>query len=128
MNVPYEFVFEELAPLEVHTKPMFGCLGMYVGPKIIFIQRLKSKPAEDDGLWVATTGEHHASLHKEFPSMRSISIFGPGPTGWQVLPADADDFEESVQRACALVRRGDPRIGKIPKTRVARGLKTRKKK
>jgi hypothetical protein len=34
-----------------------------------------------------------------------------------VLPLDADDFEESVLRACALVRAGDARIGKVPKAR-----------
>jgi hypothetical protein len=32
-----------------------------------------------------------------------------------VLPFDAEDFEESVLRACALVRAADPRIGKVPK-------------
>lgn len=52
--------------------------------------------------------------------MRSIKIFGPGPTGWQVLPADAGDFEESVLRACEMVLADDPRIGKIPKSRLPR--------
>lgn len=79
---PFEFVFDELEGLPVTTKPMFGCLGMYVGNKIVFIQRMKQRPPVDDGLWVATTGEHHESLHAEFPNMRSIEMFGPGPTGW----------------------------------------------
>lgn len=42
-------------------------------------------------------------------------MFGPGPTGWQILPLDADDFEESVLKACQLVLKNDVRIGKVPK-------------
>jgi hypothetical protein len=121
-SIPFEFMFEELTGLPVRTRPMFGCLSVYVGEKIMFIQRLKGAPAEDDGVWVATVPEHHASLRSEFPNLRSIGLFGPGETGWQVLPADAEDFEASVVRACELVRKGDQRIGKIPKGRgVKRG-------
>jgi hypothetical protein len=43
--------------------------------------------------------------------MRSIQVFGKMVTGWQVLPADAKDFEEAALRACELVLAGDPRIG-----------------
>jgi hypothetical protein len=46
--------------------------------------------------------------------MRSIGVLGEKITGWQVLPADAPDFEESAQRACDLIAAGDPRIGKVP--------------
>ena len=44
--------------------------------------------------------------------MRSIRLFGKEMTGWQVLPADAQDFEEAALRACELVLGRDPRIGK----------------
>ena len=64
--------------------------------------------------------EHHASLSREFPSLRSITVLGDGVTGWQILPADAPDFEDAALRACALVLRGDPRIGKVPASRRAR--------
>jgi hypothetical protein len=115
--VPYDFVLSELEDLSPYTKPMFGCTGVYIGEKIVFILRQKLDPLPDDGVWLATTGEHHASLQKDFPSMRSIELFGPGPTGWQVLPVDAEDFEDGVLKACELVRQNDPRIGKIPKAR-----------
>ena len=49
--------------------------------------------------------------------MRSIRAFGPAVTGWQVLPADAPDFEEAALRATDLVLTGDPRIGKTPAVR-----------
>jgi len=60
------------------------------------------------------------SLRREFPRMRSIHLFGKKVTGWQVLPVDAPDFEESAVRACELVLACDPRIGKVPKERPAR--------
>jgi hypothetical protein len=114
--VPFEFVLDELARLEPWTRPMFGCTAVYVEERIVFILRTGKKD-EDNGVWVATTKEHHGSLRRELPSLRSITVFGAGETGWQVLPLDADDFEESVLRACALVRAGDARIGKVPKPR-----------
>ncbi|MBP6833461.1 MAG: hypothetical protein KA978_21925, partial [Deltaproteobacteria bacterium] len=61
------------------------------------------------------TAEHHDSLRKELPSIRSITVFGTGESGWQVIPAAAESFEEEVLWACELVRRGDPRVGKLPK-------------
>jgi hypothetical protein len=51
--------------------------------------------------------------------MRSIKVLRKKVTGWQVLPADAEDFEEAAQRACELVLAGDPRIGKVPGARRA---------
>jgi hypothetical protein len=84
----------------------------------MFIVRHKASPRCDDGVWIATTTEHHESLRSEMPSLRSITVLAGGAvTGWQVLPVEADDFEESVLRACALVRAGDVRIGKVPKKR-----------
>jgi hypothetical protein len=93
---------------------MFGCTSVYVEEKIIFILRDK-KDGLDDGVWIATTEDMHAALRPLLPNMRSISVFGPGVTGWQMVPADAPDFEEAVVRACQLVVAGDPRIGKVPK-------------
>lgn len=120
-RIPFEFVLDELAELAPETKPMFGCLGVYSGEKIVMILRDRPSVPRDNGVWLATTVEHHASLAKELPSLRSITVLGDGVTGWQCLPADAPDFEESVRRACRLVVRGDPRIGKVPASRRARG-------
>lgn len=116
--VPFDFILEELRELNPNIKPMFGAYAVYIESKIIFILREKPTAVEDNGVWLATTQEHHQSLQNDFSSMRSIVMFGPGPTGWQNLPSDCDDFEESVLKACELVRCGDPRIGKIPKTKI----------
>jgi hypothetical protein len=117
-SIPFEFVLDELADLDPWTRPMFGCTAVYVEEKIVFI--LRHKKDADDGVWLATTKEHHESLRRELPNMRSITVFGTGVTGWQVLPSDADDFEESVLRATALVRAGDLRVGKVPKGKAPR--------
>jgi len=138
-TVPHEFVLEALSEIEPRTNPMFGCLAVYAGEKIVMILRDKKDDGQkknassergrrkngrrargsvsvekDNGVWLATTVEHHESLRREFPHMRSIAIFGKKVTGWQVLPADSPDFEMAALRACELVLAGDTRIGKIP--------------
>lgn len=119
-KVPFEFVLEELASLQPYTKPMFGCTSVYVDDRIVFILRDKPEPKKDRGVWVATTAEHHKSLRNDLPSMRSIALFGPGPTGWQVLPDSSPRFEDDVLKACQIVLKGDPRIGKVPKRKSVR--------
>ena len=115
--IPHEFVLDALASLSLRTNPMFGCLAVYVGDKIMVILRDKPAKTADNGVWLATTEEHHESLRREFPHMRSIGVLGKKVTGWQLLPADAPDFEEAALHACELILAGDPRIGKIPGAR-----------
>jgi hypothetical protein len=115
--VPHAFVLDALAPLSPRTHPMFGCLAVYVQEKIVLILRDKRDQTADNGVWLATTEEHHQSLQRDFPNMRSIKVLGKKVTGWQVLPAAAPDFEEAALQACELVLAGDPRIGKVPGAR-----------
>ena len=115
--VPYAFVLDAISQLPIETRSMFGCLAVYVGDKIVLMLREKQKQKEDNGVWLATTKEHHQTLRREFPNMRSIQLLGKEVTGWQVLPADAPDFESAALRACELILARDLRIGKIPKAR-----------
>lgn len=115
--VPHAFVLEAMAALSPETRPLFGCLAVYVGNKIVLILRDKHGQTADNGVWLATTEEHHESLRREFPNMRSIQVFGKKVTSWQVLAMDTPDFEEAALRACDLVVARDPRIGKIPASR-----------
>jgi hypothetical protein len=117
-QVPHEFVLDALATLSPGTRSMFGCLAVYVEEKIVLILRDRPNTSADNGVWIATTLEHHQTLRHEFPHMRSIRVLGKATTGWQVLPADASDFEEAALRACELIVSGDARIGKIPKRRM----------
>lgn len=111
--LPHPFVLDALEAALPETRPLFGCTAVYVGEKIVFALRDKAGDA-DNGVWVATVPEHHASLRRELPSLRSITVFGSGVSSWQVLPDDAPDFEESALLACEMVLVGDPRVGRIP--------------
>jgi hypothetical protein len=117
--VPHEFVLEALATLSPRTRPMFGCLAVYVADKIVLVLRDKRDKTADNGVWLATAEEHHESLRREFPNMRSIRVLGKKVAGWQVLPVDAPDFEEAALRACEIIVARDPRIGKVPGARRA---------
>ncbi len=125
-SIPFEFVLEALAEAAPYTKAMFGCVAVYVEDKIVFILRDREDQIENNGVWLATTPVHHKALLRDFPAMRSLKDFGLGPTGWQVLPSNSADFEESVMRACELVLENDPRIGKVPKARVSARSSLRK--
>jgi hypothetical protein len=116
-SVPHAFVLDALEPVAPEAKPMFGLLAVYVKDRIVLILRDRKDHPRDNGVWLATTEEHHASLKREFPSMRSLGEFEQGVTGWQVLPSDADDFEAAALHACELIVAGDPRIGKVPGAR-----------
>ena len=121
--IPHAFVVEAISILSPYTRPMFGCLAIYVKDKIVLILRDKPNNTADNGVWLATTQDHHQSLRREFPNMRSIQVLGKPVTGWQVLPVDAPDFESAALRACELVLAGDPRIGKIPGARTSKSSK-----
>lgn len=126
-SVPHAFVLDGIASLSPVTRPMFGCLAVYVEDKIVLILRDKRKSPADNGIWLATTVAHHESLRREFPRMRSIRVFGKEPTQWQVLPADDPDFETAAMRACQLILVRDSRIGKVPQARSSRAsLPTRR--
>ena len=118
---PHEFVLDALHSVAPRTRPMFGCLAVYVGEKIVLCLREKDSSYVDNGVWLATTQEHHESLRREFPNMRSIAVLGKEVTGWQVLPSDSPDFEESALRACEMILLRDPRIGKTPHGKKKRG-------
>ena len=125
-RIPFDFVLDELRDLRPRTRPLFSATAVYVGPQIVFALR-DGKPDDDNGVWVATTVEHHASLRRDLTSLRSIGVLGAEVTGWQIIPVDSDDFEEDVVAACRLVRARDPRIGKVPKPRRAKKTRDTRK-
>jgi hypothetical protein len=115
--IPHAFVLEALAPLAPETRSMFGCLAIYVEDQIVLALRDRRDHTADNGVWLVTSEKHHESLRREFPNLRSIQVLGKPITAWQILPADAPDFEEAALRACELIAARDPRIGKVPKRR-----------
>jgi hypothetical protein len=119
-KIPFEFVLEELDRVHPRVRPMFGCHAVYTGEKLVMVLRNRDDHADDNGVWLATEREHHPSLRKEFPCLRSIRLLGSAETVWQNIPLDAGGFEELVLRACKLILRGDPRIGSVPKLKKRR--------
>ncbi len=75
-RVPHEFVLEALADLAPTTRPMFVGLAVYVEEKNVPVLRDKPSGRADNGVWLATTAEHHESLRRVFPRMRSIGVLG----------------------------------------------------
>ncbi|MCX6311597.1 MAG: hypothetical protein NT084_08150 [Bacteroidetes bacterium] len=118
-KVPFPFVTDLLSPLNIVIKPMFGCHAIYLREKIMIILRQRDDHEDANGIWMATSTEHHASLKKEFPSMHSVFLLSDGKkeTEWQMIPVEADDFESSAIRICEMILKGDARVGKIPKAR-----------
>ena len=78
---PFPFVLEALAEVSPWTRPMFGCLAVYAGDQIKLILRDRPTSQVDNGVWLATTIEHHDSLRRDFPNMRSVALLGKDVTG-----------------------------------------------
>jgi hypothetical protein len=124
-TIPFNFVLERLDGASPVIKPMFGCYAIYLNGKIVLILRNRKSQQADNGVWLATSPEHHSDLKKIFPCMRSIRLFGSATSSWQNIPVAADDFEECVMKACDLILKNDPRIGKIPKAKKKKDIRKR---
>jgi hypothetical protein len=122
--IPFDFVLELLGDKITHTKPMFGCEALYVGHKIVLILRQKDNYKESNGIWIATSAEHHESLRQIFPNMRNLEIFGDGTTNWQVLHEKDYDFEQAAEKLCDLIIHDDVRVGRIPGAKYGSGRAT----
>ena len=112
-TIPFEFVLDHLFAVSPITKRMFGCVAIYIEGRIVLALREREDQPEDNGVWLVTVKKYHKSLQLDFPSLRTIKLFGARVSNWQLLPADCDEFEESVIKVCELVMDGDSRIGKL---------------
>lgn len=120
---PFDFVLEELADIVTDIKPMFGAFGIYRDNQILMILRKKEDHPYDNGMWLAIPSEHWSALKAEIKELRDIVMFGPGPTGWQVIGEDLSNFEEVCLQICSLIQKRDPRIGKTPKSKLRKSPK-----
>ena len=121
-NLPaFPFVIDLMQGLDYQIKPMFGCHAIYIGEKIVIILRNKDNHEEANGVWIATDFEHHASLKKLFKGLTRVAILtnGDKETAWQMISNTNELFEEQTTKLCELIRKNDPRIGRIPKRKSA---------
>lgn len=71
-------------------------------------------------MWLYTTAEHIESLGREFPQLSRRYLWRSGRNAWVILASRLEGFEEYVFKACDLILRGDPRIGRISRRRLSR--------
>jgi hypothetical protein len=69
----------------------------------------------DVGIWLCIPNEHTLEMKAQFPELRGVSFFENENSAWQCLPESNPDFEELVLKFCKMIKRGDVRIGRLPK-------------
>lgn len=115
VNIPYDFILNELYELDPVVKRMFGSHAIYIGEKIYFALRKSEKKPIDNGVWIATEKEHHQKLFQLFDSLRYFETIPMKK--WILLPADADDFEEVGVQLCDMIKNNHPAVGTIPNSK-----------
>ncbi len=126
-----EAIEDSISADRIEVKPMFGSHSIYIDGKIICTLRHRPKSPQDNGIWLVMSGPHFKELKQEFPSLRYIDIFsdlsGDGFKSWVNLPEDGADFETEALRLSDLIGAEDPRIGKIPQSKLRTKKKAKKK-
>lgn len=112
VDIPYDFMINELFELEPEIRRMFGAFSIYFGDKIYFALRKSEKSPVDNGIWIGTEKQYHQKIKQLFPSVRNFEELKIKK--WLVLPESADDFEESGMKLCEMIKEGHPAIGVIP--------------
>jgi hypothetical protein len=91
---------------------MFGCYGLFVNDKNILLLRNVQHNPEFNGVFLATHPEFFEALSNEIHTSQMEFDLDGTEHSWIFISEDLDDFEQKVQLACELVKKGDSRIGK----------------
>ena len=119
-QAPFPFVLEELVSIRPTVKQMFGFTHVYLDDRLLFSLRDSANKPGSNGMWLYTTAEHIESLGREFPELSRRYLWRSGRNAWVILASKLEGFEEYVLKACDLILRGDPRIGRVSRRRVPR--------
>ena len=117
---PHSFVLEALAPLNPEVRRMFSGFAVYLGDLLVLMLRETDKSVKDNGVWIVlseSTNPDDKKLRREFPSLRRIELLRSKIGHWLLIPSDGPDFETEALRACELLLRRDPRLGRVPLSR-----------
>ncbi|MDY8136225.1 hypothetical protein [Aquimarina sp. 2201CG5-10] len=115
MVFPYDFILEELYPLQLRHKKMFGVDSFYYGEKIVFALRKQDNYPNDNGIWIATKIKFHKELKLLIRDLKAIEVYGLKT--WLVLPESSDHFEEGIIKIAELIKQHSSLIGNIPKVK-----------
>jgi hypothetical protein len=118
----FQFVLDELQPLRPAVRQMFGFTYVYLGERLLLSLRESLRQPRYNGVWLYTEAAHIESLRREFPLLprRSFWKSSKSGSGWVILAAATEGFEEHVFRACELILNGDRRIGRLTRGRPDR--------
>jgi len=119
-QAPFPFVLEELVSIRPTVKQMFGFTHVYLDDKLLFSLRDSINKPGSNGMWLYTTAEHIESRGREFPQLSRRYLWRSGRNAWVILASKLEGFEEYAFKACDLILRGDPRIGRVSRGRIAR--------
>jgi hypothetical protein len=111
--IPFDFVFDYL-PAGIIVKKMFGMHYIYLAKRILLILRRSDKQPAWNGIWIATSTEHHQSLKAGIPELGPFVLDdNERHSNWLFLDDDAEDFEGAAIKVCELIMHGDPRLGRL---------------
>ena len=112
---PFQFVLDELLPLRPAVRRAFGFTYVYLGERLLLSLRQSDRQQRFDGVWLYTRAEHVESLRCEFPLLprRCFWKSKKSGSGWVIIAAELEDFEECAFKACELILRGDRRVGRV---------------
>lgn len=114
-QTPFQFVLDELLPIRPTLRQMFGFTYVYLDEKLLLSLRESVRQPQYNGVWLYTQAEHIESLRREFSLLprRCFWKSRKSGSGWVILAATLEDFEEYAFRACELILRGDQRVGRV---------------
>ncbi|MDB4904839.1 MAG: hypothetical protein JWQ63_4120 [Mucilaginibacter sp.] len=112
-SIPFDFVFDYL-PTGITVKKMFGMHYIYLGKRIMLILRRRDNESDLNGIWVATSKEHHQSLKNDIQELGAFFINGDERHGnWLLIQDNSEDFENAAIKVCELISHYDTRIGNL---------------
>lgn len=117
----FQFVLDELEPLRPAVRRMFGFTYVYLDERLLLSLRESERQPHYNGVWLYTDVEHVEGLRREFPELprRCFWKSKKSGSGWVIIAAGLEGFEECAYRACELILRGDRRLGRV--TQKGRG-------
>jgi hypothetical protein len=117
----YAFIIEEFEGRTGFTKkPMFSCLGLYLGERLTLVLASKDEPW--NGLLVPTEREWQPGLQAQFPALMAHEVLGK----WLYVSQTHPDFESVANSIVELALRGDERIGVVGQKKVRKPPKGRR--